>query len=172
LQPAICVPFRWEIPAVSRIDHLIEAWQFNRVRTLGLLDRLEQETNPAESLAWQPGPGRAHIAWQLMHIGITDELFATERLRPEKITQIPDLLPRYKVGSTPDQNIPTPAEIRETLASTRENLLDTIRTFDDSQLDWISPALAPRRPPHPRLARGASSGAGAYYAECVFGGEE
>ena len=130
---------------MSRIANLVDAWQFNRIRTLGLLDKLEQETDAAESLGWRPGPGRAHIGWQLMHIGITEELFATERLLPEKQAQVQGLLPRFRGGSTPDDNIPTAAEIRTVLSASREHLLDTIHKFDDSQLDWIAPALAERQ---------------------------
>jgi len=62
------------------IDTLLKSIQFNRVRTIATLDKIAQEPEPSRVLAWRPGPGRAHIAWQLMHIGITEELFATERL--------------------------------------------------------------------------------------------
>ena len=41
---------------------------------------IEAEPNARSVLAWRPGPGRAHIGWQLMHIGITEELFASDRL--------------------------------------------------------------------------------------------
>lgn len=132
---------------MSRIEHLIAALEFARVRTLGLLDKIESESDPVAVLGWRPGPGRAHLAWQLMHIGITEELFATERLKPEKPGQWLDLWPRFRGGSTPDDNIPTPALIRQVLAGARERLLDTLRTFDDDQLGWIAPALAERKLP-------------------------
>lgn len=130
---------------MSRIPHLIASMEFNRVRTLGLLDKIEQEPNAAEILAWRPGPGRAHLAWQLMHIGITEEVFATERLLPEKAGQWLDLWPRFRGGSTPDENIPSPALIREVLNGARVRLLETLATFRDDQLDWIPPALAERK---------------------------
>jgi hypothetical protein len=130
---------------MSRISHLIGSLQFNRPRTLGLLDKIEQEPNPLAVLGWRPGPGRAHIGWQLMHIGITEELFATERLRPEKPGKWKDLWPRFRGGSTPDDDIPSPALIREVLAGARERLLDTFATFTDADLEWISPALAERK---------------------------
>ena len=130
---------------MSRIEQAIEALAFNRVRTLATLDRIAQEPNVQEVLGWRPGPGRAHLAWQLMHIGITEELFASERLKPEKPGQWLELWPRFRGGSTPDDDIPTPGQIREVLAGARQRLVDTLRTFDDSQLDWIAPALAQRQ---------------------------
>lgn len=130
---------------MSRISHLISSMEFNRVRTLGLLDRIEQEPNAAEVLAWRPGPGRAHLAWQLMHIGITEEIFATERLLPEKPGQWLELWPRFRGGSTPDDNIPSPALLREVLNGARVRLLETLATFRDDQLAWISPPLAERK---------------------------
>lgn len=130
---------------MSRIENLLAAMEFNRVRTLGLLDKIEQEANPQQVLGWRPGPDRAHIGWQLMHIGITEELFATDRLAPEKPGQWTDLWPRFRGGSTPDDNIPTPAAIREVLNGARVRLFDTLRTFNESQFGWIPPALAERK---------------------------
>ncbi len=46
---------------------------FTRTRTLGFLDNLAKLPNVKEILGWRPGPGRAHIAWQLMHIAATDD---------------------------------------------------------------------------------------------------
>ena len=97
---------------MSTLHSLIAAIQFNRTRTLGLLDRVEKEPEPVRALGYRPGPGRAHIAWQLMHIGITEELFATERLTSEQKAAWPDLVPRFKGGSTPDDDIPSPTLIR------------------------------------------------------------
>ena len=132
---------------MSRIAHLISAMQFNRPRTLGLLDKIEQEPDPQSVLAWRPGPGRAHIGWQLMHIGITEELFATERLMPQKPPQWTELWPRFRGGSTPDDDVPSAGQIREVLAGARTRLLETLSTFNDDQLNWIAPALAERKLP-------------------------
>jgi uncharacterized damage-inducible protein DinB len=46
---------------MSTIHSLVAACRFNRTRTMGLLDRIEQEPNPQQVLAWRPGPGRAQI---------------------------------------------------------------------------------------------------------------
>lgn len=96
----------------------LPAVQGTRPRTLGLLDAIEALPNPAAALAWRPGSGRAHIAWQLMHIGITEELFATERLAPHKAGSWTELWPRFRGGSTPDDDIPSIGRIREVLAGT------------------------------------------------------
>ena len=41
-----------------------------------------------------------------MHIGITEELFATERLVIGSKAGVCRLVPRFKGGSTPDDEIP------------------------------------------------------------------
>ena len=130
---------------MSTLQSLIAACQFNRPRTLGLLDKIEAEPDPQRILGWRPGPGRAHIAWQLTHIGITEELFATERLRPGTSPAFADLVPRFKGGSTPDDNIPSAATIRQVLNDSRQHLLATLGTFGDTQLGWMPPALAERK---------------------------
>ena len=70
---------------------------------------------PHAALGWRPGAGRAHLAWQLMHIGITEELFAAERLA-QKAGRFRELWQRFKGGSTPDDDIPAVALIRDVLA--------------------------------------------------------
>lgn len=129
---------------MSTIEHIIDSCKFNRARTLGLLDRIEKMSDPNAALAWRPGDGRAHVAWQIMHVGVTEEIFATERLAPEKPGAFTDLWPRFRGGSTPDDNIPTLDEIRQVLADGREHLLETLADYDDSRLDEIPAALQER----------------------------
>lgn len=129
---------------MSRTQNLIEVIKWNRTRTLGTLEAIEKLPNPQEALAFRPGPGRAHIGWQLMHIGITEEVFATERLAPEKQRPFEDLWPRFRGGSTPDDDIPAAADIRRVLGETREHLLETLAAFDDSRLGE-TPASLPDR---------------------------
>jgi len=119
---------------MSVIDTYCEAMAFNRTRTLGLLEQAEQSE---DALGWRPGDGRAHIAWQVMHIGVTEELFATERLRPENSGKFQDQWPRFRGGSTPDDNIPSGEDIRQLLQSARDSLLDTLTSFDDSHLGTV-----------------------------------
>lgn len=130
---------------MSMADFYLESYEFNRGRTLALLDTIEGLPNPAEALAWRPGPGRAHIGWQLMHIGISEEVFATERLAPEKAGQWTELWPRFRGGSTPDDDVPSSAQIREVLAGARAHLIETLAEYGDDRLEEIPAALAERK---------------------------
>lgn len=121
---------------MSTIAEFQQSWEFNRTRTLATLDAIAQLPNPQAALGWRPGPGRAHIAWQLMHIGVTEELFATERLKATKPAW-PDLVPRFKGGSTPDDNIPSVNQVRETLTAAREHLLATVGSLGEGDLETI-----------------------------------
>lgn len=128
---------------MSVIRIMAAAWEFNRQRTRATLDALAKLPDPQAALAWRPGPGRAHIAWQLTHVGITEELFATERL----IGTAPDfaeLVPRFKGGSTPDENVPDLATIRRVLDHGRQHLLATVATFSESDLQTIPERLRDR----------------------------
>jgi uncharacterized damage-inducible protein DinB len=130
---------------MSTLHSALAAMQFNRTRTLGLLDQVEQEPDSTAALGWQPGSGRAHLAWQLMHIGITEELFATERLVPGTKPAFADLVPRFRRGSTPDDEIPSAAAIRQVLTESREHLLETLSRFGDKDLGTIPEALRERK---------------------------
>jgi len=129
---------------MSIIDHHIETYQFYRPRTLALLEKIEQQPDPLEVLGWRPGTGRAHLAWQLMHIGITEEIFATERLAPEKERHWEDLWPRFRGGSTPDDDIPAPGTIRTVLDGSRAHLLETLRGIGEDRLEEVPAALKER----------------------------
>jgi uncharacterized damage-inducible protein DinB len=122
---------------MSTLHSLVAAYQFNRPRTLGILDKIEQEKEPQRVLGWRPGPGRAHMAWQLMHVGITEELFATERFVPGTKPGFADLVPRFRGGSKPDDDIPPAALIRQVLNETRAHLLETLSRFSDRDLGTI-----------------------------------
>lgn len=129
---------------MSMVDVFKDSYAFNRQRTLGLLDRIVQAGDPQKALAWRPGPGRAHIGWQLLHIGITEEIFATERLAPEKPAAFKELWPRFRGGSKPDDEIPSAELVRHVLAESREHLLATLAAYGDDRLDEIPPAVAER----------------------------
>jgi hypothetical protein len=130
---------------MSTIQSMIAACQFNRVRTLATLERALESKDALRALGFRPGPGRAHVAWQLMHIAVTEELFATERLVPGSKPAWADLVPRFRGGSTPDDDIPPAALIRQTLIDSREHLLATLARFGDKDLGTIPPALAERK---------------------------
>ena len=118
--------------------------EFNRSRTIATLNDIAKQENPLLALGWRPGPERAHLAWQLMHIGITEELFATERLVPGTTAAYPDLVPRFKGGSTPDDDIPDVAQIRTVLEESRRHVLATLDKFTDADLTTIFPAFKER----------------------------
>ena len=122
----------------------LDQWEFNRTRTLATLDAIAKLSDPQAVLGWRPGPGRAHIAWQLTHVGITEELFATERLVLGTTPAWPDLVPRFKGGSTPDDDIPALDRIREVLAASREHLLATVRDYTEQDLARVPDFLRER----------------------------
>ena len=128
---------------MSIIETTIKIWESNRQRTLATLDEIAKHPNATEILGWRPGPGRAHIAWQLVHVGITEELFATERIL-QTSAAYSDLVPRFKGGSTPDDDIPSVDLIRTVLKESREHLKATISRFNDSELDSVPEPLRER----------------------------
>jgi len=133
---------------MSIIEVTTSIWQANRVRTLAVLDTIAELPNPADVLGWRPGSGRAHIAWQLMHIGATEEVFATKHILgtpPEDA----ETIARFRGGSTPDDDIPSVDDIRRRLETSREHLLATISRFNDDDLDTV---------PEPFQQRGWSLG--------------
>jgi uncharacterized damage-inducible protein DinB len=130
---------------MSTTELLIKSVEFARARTLGLLDGIKKESDPQAILAWRPGPDRAHIGWQLMHIAVTEEIFATERLAPQKEAHWKELWPRFRGGSTPDDDVPSSATIRTILSGAREHLLSTLRGIGDDRLDEIPEALRERK---------------------------
>lgn len=131
--------------SLSQVESFVKSYQFYRVRTLSTLDKVAAEADPRRVLGWRPGHGRAHIGWQLMHVAITEDLFASERLAPEKKGVVAELWPRFRFGSTPDDDVPSVETIRETLAVTRANLLDTLSRIGDEHLGEIPAALAKRK---------------------------
>jgi len=130
---------------MNTIQILTRSFEFNRARTLATLDEIEKLPQPTAALAYRLGPGRAHIGWQLLHVGITEEIFATERLAPDKPPKWTDLWPRFRGGSKADVDIPSAATIREILGESRKRLIDTLATYSDDRLGEIPPPLAQRK---------------------------
>src|SRR6266481_4780164 len=96
----------------------IEVLDFTRQKTLALVDKLAKEANVKAILGRRPGPGRAHIAWQLMHIAATDDRHVHVRMAGGQ-PQEAELVRRFAGGSTPDDNIPSLEEIRRYLTAQR-----------------------------------------------------
>jgi uncharacterized damage-inducible protein DinB len=128
----------------ATVEILTRSYSFFRERTYATIDRLSELPHAERALSWRPGPGRAHIAWQLMHIAVTEDIFASERLAPERSGLFTDLWPRFRGGSTPDEVIPSLDVIRRTLNESRQSLLATLAGYDDSRLDDIPDSLAER----------------------------
>ncbi len=80
-----------------------------------------------------------------MHIAVTEEIFATERLAPERAPRWKELWSRFRGGSTPDDQVPSPGEIRQLLAGTRTALMATLADYSDARLGEIPAALAERK---------------------------
>ena len=99
---------------------LLAAIDFSHNRLLGLLDTIEQSCEQSgcapAALAWRPGPGRAHIGWQAMHLAATLDRYLNVRLLGGEPSD-PALIDHFASGSTPsDDRVPTLADIRSTLA--------------------------------------------------------
>jgi hypothetical protein len=104
--------------------------EFARKKTLDLLEGIAKQPNAAAILAWRPGPGRAHIAWQLMHIAATDDRHVNLRIRGGQAKE-PEYERRFAGGSTPDDSIPTIDEIRRYLGERRAGLLELLEKTKD-----------------------------------------
>lgn len=110
---------------------LLSQMEFARARTLGMLDEIAKETNAQEILGWRPGPGRAHIAWQIMHLAATDDRHLNVLIKQRKVHR-PDYVERFAGGSTVDDIIPTLSEIQEYLNPGRAALLEYFRSVEDT----------------------------------------
>lgn len=99
------------------IPTMLECMDFARARLLGILGAVEKSgQDVTKVLAWRPGPGRAHIAWQLMHCAATYHVNAS---RLKGATPDEAMAKAYAGGSTPsDQNIPSVEQIKQTLEKT------------------------------------------------------
>lgn len=95
---------------------LLAAFEFSRARLLGILETIEKSGQDVNKvLAWRPGPGRAHIAWQAMHCAATHDRYVNTRLRGGSDVD-PELVKNFGGGSTPsDTLVPTLPEIRAAL---------------------------------------------------------
>jgi hypothetical protein len=112
---------------------LVSWMEFARKRTLDLIDSLAKQPNVPVLLAWRPGPGRAHIGWQLMHLGATDDRHLNVRIKGGEPAQ-PDYVRRFAGGSTPDDDVPGIDEIRRYLIERRQALAEHFRALTNSQL--------------------------------------
>ncbi len=123
---------------------LVAALDFGRGRLLGTLDLIdktakEKGLNIQKLLAWRPGPGRAHIAWQAMHCAATHDKYVNVNLLG-KTAANPDSLANFAGGSTPsDENVPPLSVIREYLASSFATFKSYVTALDAAGLARIVP---------------------------------
>ena len=125
------------------LDFTIEFMEAGRAKTLGLVKRIEKAGDSAAALEWRPGPGRAHLAWQLMHIAVTEESFACKRLHDREL-QNPDLYEAYGHGSTPSDDIPPLADILDYLQQSRATVVAAIKELDGVDLSESPQQMADR----------------------------
>ena len=115
---------------------------FTRRKTLDLLDGIEKAADAAAILGWRPGPGRAHIAWQLMHIAATDDRHLHVRMKGGTPVE-PEFVRRFAGGSNPDDDIPSVQAIRDYLSQQREAMLAHLRTLSAADLEVKPNETAP-----------------------------
>lgn len=123
-------------------DEVRTLLEMARSKTLVLLDTIQKDSDPMAILRWRPGPGRAHIAWQLMHIAATDDRHLCIRMKGGQARE-PEYVRRFAGGSTPDDDIPTPDEIRRYLGDRRQEMLAHLASLTSSQLDTKPTPEAP-----------------------------
>jgi hypothetical protein len=117
------------------VADLIEMLDFNRSKTLAFIDGLAKVGDVQKALAWRPGPGRAHIGWQLMHIAATDDRHVNVRMGPPgSQPNDAELVRRFAGGSTPDDHVPTLDAIKTYLDSQRKMVIAFLHKLDDKAL--------------------------------------
>lgn len=111
---------------------LVQMLDFSRTRLLAILDTIEKSGQDVHKvLAWRPGPGRAHIAWQAMHCAATHDRYVNIRLKGAAAPADAALCDAFAGGSTPsDANVPPLADIRDKLATHLEAFKSYLATAD------------------------------------------
>ncbi len=122
---------------------LLESLEFGRSKTIALLDNLAKQPDVQTILGWRPAPGRAHIAWQLMHIAATDDRHVHVRMTAGGQPREAELVRRFAGGSTPDDSIPTVEAIRHYLNSARADVLEYVKKLSATALDSKPTEQAP-----------------------------
>ncbi len=113
---------------------LIENFEFPRTKTNAFIDGLSKLDNVPQILGWRPGPGRAHIAWQLMHLAATEDRHVHVRMKGGEAKE-PEYVRRFAGGSVVDDDIPTLEEIRRYLNERRQDMIAHLRSLPEEMLD-------------------------------------
>jgi hypothetical protein len=117
---------------MSRAD-IRKQLEFVRKKTLDFIDTVAKSPDATAILAWRPGPWRAHIAWQLVHIGATDDRHLNVRIRGDEPKNA-DFVNRFAGGSTPDDKPPSLDQIKSYLAERRTAMLELLESATDEQM--------------------------------------
>jgi uncharacterized damage-inducible protein DinB len=126
------------------VTDLIDILDFNRSKTLAFIDGLPKVGDVQKALAYRPGPGRAHLAWQLMHIAATDDRHVHVRMGPPNGQPADaDLVRRFAGGSTPDDDIPSLDTIKKYLDAQRKEVIAFLKKLDDKALTTKPTEQAP-----------------------------
>lgn len=117
------------------VADLLEMLEFNRTKTLAFIEGLAKAGDVQKALAWRPGPGRAHLGWQLMHIAATDDRHVHVRMAPPGgQPNNEEFVRRFAGGSTPDDDVPTLDTIKRYLDSQRKEVIAFFKKLDDKVL--------------------------------------
>ena len=114
---------------MSDLTTILSQLEFTRDRLIGSLDGIAKSGQDMQHvLAWRPGVGRAHIAWQAMHCAATHDKYINVRIKGGEPND-PSLCEAFAGGSTPtDANVPSIELIREKLVLN----FDAFKTFLNS----------------------------------------
>lgn len=123
-------------------DTLIACLEFSHSRLLAILETIEKSGQDLNKvLAWRPGPGRAHIAWQAMHCAATHDAYLNVGLLKGSPKDAA-LVAGFSGGTTPsDDNVPSIGVIRDKLETAYSAFKNFVATQTPQSLE--AKALSP-----------------------------
>jgi len=120
---------------MSELKTILAILDFTRDRLLGSIDSIAKSgQDTPKVLAWRPGVGRAHIAWQAMHCAATHDRYVNVRIQGGSPSDAA-LCDAFGGGSTPsDTNVPNMEAIQEKLATNFNMFKLFLQTADLSKV--------------------------------------
>ncbi len=117
---------------------LLAAMEFTRMRVLGELETIEKSGQDVQRvLSWRPGPGRAHIAWQAMHLAATHDRYINDRILHRPVSDA-ELCQNFGGGSTPsDDNVPDLQTIRRELEKHYNQARGYLQSLSPAEVDKV-----------------------------------
>lgn len=124
---------------------LLAAMEFGRGRLLATLDSIEKSgQDPQKVLAWRPGPGRAHIAWQALHCAASHDRYLNVRLKGGQVKD-EATVKNFAGGSTPsDENVPSLSVVCQKLESTFGPFKEYLASATADELNRVPAGNPPR----------------------------